>query len=136
MLKLFSGRITSSRALSVARKAACFAETPFDIKDFHVDSSLRGESRVRDLLDQSAVGLDLNPSSNDDQWFTSPYVQGTFLQTSQRIETAVERVKMDPSDTTIILFPGYGSQFVGMARSLVDVPPARDIFDCASEVVG
>lgn len=41
-----------------------------------------------------------------------------------------------PKDPTIILFPGQGAQFVGMAKSLVDNPAAMDLFEIASEVLG
>lgn len=40
-----------------------------------------------------------------------------------------------PENPTIILFPGQGSQFVGMAKSLVDIPDAKDLFDIASDIL-
>lgn len=40
-----------------------------------------------------------------------------------------------PENPTIVLFPGQGSQFVGMAKSLVDIPAAKDLFDIASDVL-
>lgn len=40
-----------------------------------------------------------------------------------------------PENPTIILFPGQGSQFVGMAKSLVDIPEAKEMFDIASDVL-
>lgn len=135
MLKLFCRRFSSSKALSIARSASS-TQKQFDIDDlYRKDLSVSDEDRLQDMLDESAVGHDLNPLYKDDKWSTSPYVQGTFMET-YRDRTAVERVKMDPADTSIILFPGYGSQFPGMARSLESVPPARDLFECASEVVG
>lgn len=36
---------------------------------------------------------------------------------------------------TIVLFPGQGSQFVGMAKSLVNIPDAKQLFDKASEIL-
>lgn len=41
-----------------------------------------------------------------------------------------------PTNPTYILFPGQGSQFVGMAKSLVDIPEAVEMFDIASEILG
>lgn len=41
-----------------------------------------------------------------------------------------------PQNPTIVLFPGQGSQFIGMAKSLVDIPAAVDLFEIASEVLG
>lgn len=89
-----------------------------------------------EMLDGSAVGLDSQPANEDDQWSTLPYVQGTFMQKRNRTELEPYRTKMDPEDTSIVLFPGNGSQFVGMARSLKVIPAARDIFDSASEIMG
>lgn len=40
-----------------------------------------------------------------------------------------------PKDPTIILFSGQGAQFVGMAKSLVDIPAAVDMFEIASDVL-
>lgn len=36
---------------------------------------------------------------------------------------------------TVVLFPGQGSQFVGMAKSLVHIPEAKQLFDAASEIL-
>lgn len=40
-----------------------------------------------------------------------------------------------PKDPTLILFPGQGAQFVGMAKSLVNIPAAVDLFEIASDVL-
>lgn len=37
--------------------------------------------------------------------------------------------------TSILLFPGQGAQFVGMARNLLDVPGVKDMFDAASSML-
>ena len=41
----------------------------------------------------------------------------------------------DDSGMSVLLFPGQGSQFVGMAAELVDVPNVRDMFDRASQIL-
>ena len=41
----------------------------------------------------------------------------------------------DDSAMSVLLFPGQGSQFVGMAAELVDVPNVRDMFDRASQIL-
>ncbi|KAM7358925.1 malonyl-CoA-acyl carrier protein transacylase beg [Cochliomyia hominivorax] len=48
----------------------------------------------------------------------------------------VVRPKIDPKDTSIILFPGQGTQYVGMASKLMRFPEARRIFEMANEVLG
>lgn len=56
-----------------------------------------------------------------------------FLRQSQGLHAF--RPDECPENPTIILFPGQGSQFVGMAKSLVDIPEAKDMFDIASDVL-
>lgn len=36
---------------------------------------------------------------------------------------------------SIVLFPGQGSEFVGMAKSLQGIPEAKQLFDEASELL-
>lgn len=40
-----------------------------------------------------------------------------------------------PENPTIVLFPGQGSQFVGMAKSVADMPEAKHMFDLASDIL-
>ncbi|XP_013107006.1 probable malonyl-CoA-acyl carrier protein transacylase, mitochondrial [Stomoxys calcitrans] len=46
------------------------------------------------------------------------------------------RQKTDPKETSIILFPGQGTQYVGMANKLMRFPEARRIFELANDVLG
>lgn len=57
-----------------------------------------------------------------------------FLRQSQGLHAF--RPEECPENPTIILFPGQGSQFVGMAKTLEDVPDARNLFEFASEILG
>jgi len=45
------------------------------------------------------------------------------------------RPNIDPSSTSVILFPGQGSQFTGMGRSLLDIPNVKTMFDVASSIL-
>lgn len=56
-----------------------------------------------------------------------------FLRQSQGLHAF--RPDEIPENPTIVLFPGQGSQFVGMAKSLANIPEAKDMFDIASEVL-
>ncbi|XP_055315396.1 probable malonyl-CoA-acyl carrier protein transacylase, mitochondrial isoform X2 [Sitodiplosis mosellana] len=58
-----------------------------------------------------------------------------FLRQSQGLKRASSRPDECPDNPTIVLFPGQGAQFVGMAKSLVDIPEARDLFDIASTIL-
>lgn len=56
-----------------------------------------------------------------------------FLRQSQGLHAF--RPQDCAENPTIVLFPGQGSQFVGMAKSLVDIPEAVDMFEIASEIL-
>ncbi|KAF6040254.1 MCAT [Bugula neritina] len=45
------------------------------------------------------------------------------------------RVQRDPRSTSILLFPGQGSQFVGMGKKLLAVKAAHELFTIASDIV-
>nr|XP_060634161.1 malonyl-CoA-acyl carrier protein transacylase, mitochondrial [Anolis sagrei ordinatus] len=44
--------------------------------------------------------------------------------------------RRSPQDTSVLLFPGQGSQFVGMGQGLLRYPSARELFRAAEEVLG
>lgn len=88
---------------------------------------------VQDLLENAATFEDLHRETPDNDWATLPYPEGTHLKRDQSKKAM--RPKVDPKETSIILFPGQGAQYVGMAAGLVKFPGARDIFAMASEVL-
>lgn len=47
-----------------------------------------------------------------------------------------EKEKTDPKTTSIILFPGHGSQYVGMGSNLLDFPNVPEMFEIACRVLG
>lgn len=97
-------------------------------------------SRVPDLqslLDDSALGsgpLD-EDGTEDDEWRSSPYPPGSIIDAQKSQAFKSLRPKVDPSKTSIVLFPGEGSQFVGMGRDLLRFPKARDIFEASSAIL-
>ncbi|XP_019533453.3 probable malonyl-CoA-acyl carrier protein transacylase, mitochondrial [Aedes albopictus] len=94
-----------------------------------------GSEKVKDLLDNAATFQDIRPQSEEDAWATLPYVDGTFFGGRNQAMKS-NRPKIDPRETTIILFPGQGAQYVGMASRLLKYPGARDIFALANDVLG
>ena len=43
---------------------------------------------------------------------------------------------VDLSHRSVLLFPGQGSQFVGMGRKLLEVPTVRELYAEASQILG
>ncbi|KAM6961586.1 malonyl-CoA-acyl carrier protein transacylase, mitochondrial [Tautogolabrus adspersus] len=46
------------------------------------------------------------------------------------------RPKKDPSECSVLLFPGQGSQFVGMGRGLLKYPNVKEMFTVAQKILG
>lgn len=68
-----------------------------------------------------------------DVWSTSPYPKHQWRQSQERHSL---RPMVDPNKTLIILFPGQGSQFVGMGKNLLKYPNVQRMYDIASEILG
>lgn len=51
------------------------------------------------------------------------------------LETQNSRPKTDPKETSVMLFSGQGTQYVGMGDDLLRFPGARRIFELANEVL-
>ncbi|GAB1610420.1 hypothetical protein Ahia01_001328300, partial [Argonauta hians] len=75
---------------------------------------------------------------------TTDTTTGTTTTTTTETTTAAttttrsrSRPPIDPETTTVLLFPGQGSQFVGMGRRLVESrPQCREVYEAASSILG
>lgn len=106
------------------------------IRRFHNYAYLCREKKpesAKELLENAATYEDAKPASAEDEWYTLPYAEGSPLKRGQGARSL--RPNVDPKDTSIILFPGQGAQFVGMAKDLLKFPGARDIFELANEIL-
>ena len=60
-----------------------------------------------------------------------PQEKGEITEEEQR-----KKMKINPAEKSVLLFPGQGAQFVGMGKQLLDYPMVKDMYDVASEILG
>lgn len=89
-------------------------------------------SPLKDLLNDSASFQDLNVGNIEQQWATLPYLEGTAIRKQGE---SFKKEKHDARETSIILFPGQGSQYVGMTKDLMKFPIVQDLFELASYIL-
>ncbi|KAI9559516.1 hypothetical protein GHT06_013513 [Daphnia sinensis] len=106
----------------------------------HVESASKTiHESPRELLENAASfkdGLSGNfPKDRmEDIWNSTPYPKNSNWKQSQAKHSM--RPARDPRETSIILFPGQGTQFVGMGKELLQYPLVKQMFDLASSVLG
>ncbi|KAJ8911979.1 hypothetical protein NQ315_003258 [Exocentrus adspersus] len=142
MIFYFSCKLCS-RSVYVKKKLKCkgieYGLQNVSLRRFSVSTMCRKEeecnrnSPLKRALDDSASFQDLNVKFPQQQWITLPYVekakfrkQGDFYR----------RPKSDPHDASVILFPGQGAQYVGMANSLLKFPMAEELFELSNYILG
>lgn len=86
-----------------------------------------GEENVARLVKEAATYSD----AKDTNWATSPYPIG--VPTS--IEEETVKPKIDPMDTSVVLFPGQGTIKVGAVRKYLHFPQAKELFAIANEIL-
>lgn len=91
------------------------------------------ESPIKTLLDDAASFEDVKTQDPEQMWSTLPYTHGTKIRNQAAYSF---RPKKDPRETSIIMFPGQGQQFVGMAKNLMKFPMAKELFELANYVLG
>lgn len=105
---------------------------------FYIFQTLHGRENcsntpLKKVLDDSSSLQDVYKKNPKQQWMTLPYVESATLRKQGDF---YKIPKHDPRDTSILLFPGQGAQYVGMANSLIKFPMAKDLFELSSYILG
>ncbi|XP_030006764.1 malonyl-CoA-acyl carrier protein transacylase, mitochondrial [Sphaeramia orbicularis] len=80
--------------------------------------------------------LSTNPPGAQDDTQHHPPPESPAPPASPEDSEEVRRPRKDPSGCSVLLFPGQGSQFVGMGRGLLKYPNVKDMFAVAQRVLG
>ncbi|XP_071446027.1 probable malonyl-CoA-acyl carrier protein transacylase, mitochondrial [Hetaerina americana] len=121
--KLLPSRLLCSKVLT--------EESPRTSNESESQSNTKTAS-AKDLLEESVVGIEPKSRSAEDVWVSRAYPKSERRLQSRHLLTP----KVDPRETSIILFPGQGTQKVGMGKELLKFPIVNDLFDTASEILG
>lgn len=89
-------------------------------------------SPLKKALEDASSFDDVHPSNVQQKWATMPYPAGT---NTMKKDDQFKESKLDPRDNSIILFPGQGSQYVGMAKNLLKFPMAKELFELANYIL-
>lgn len=123
--------IQTNRKLTT-KSESCVNET--DSQSSSKCEASNKETDIKQLLEEASLCNDPLPDDPEHVWSTSPYPEGVLLKRDQSRHFI--KPKIDPRETSLVLFPGQGTQFVGMGKDLMKFPIARDLFDAANDLLG
>ncbi|XP_071958997.1 malonyl-CoA-acyl carrier protein transacylase, mitochondrial-like isoform X2 [Antedon mediterranea] len=89
-------------------------------KGVPIYDKLIGGQRVKELLEEAQT-----QTLKDD-----------FETADDKRTVARKRTFIDPKDMSVFLFPGQGTQLVGMGKALLSYPNVKEMFEVASEILG
>ena len=90
----------------------------------YFSSKSPNESPLKSVLQNATLYDELRVKS---EWATQPY---------PHLPPDMEKERTDPREVSVILFPGQGTQYIGMGKKLFKYPGVTELYDCASEVAG
>lgn len=103
------------------------------ISEYESTVKVFNKESPKKLLENAANYEDL-PLGPDDVWTKGPYPHNSNYKQSQAKYS--HRPKVDPLETSILLFPGQGTQYVGMGKELLHYPNVQEMYDAASHILG
>ncbi|XP_015118323.1 probable malonyl-CoA-acyl carrier protein transacylase, mitochondrial [Diachasma alloeum] len=83
------------------------------------------EAKVTELLNDAANFNEIG----DPSWQTSPYPQTAAIPGKE------EKIRQDPTQTSILMFPGQGTIKVGYVDEYLRFPKVKEIFQIANEIL-
>lgn len=97
-------------------------------RDYKPPDSLQ-DTPVSQLLDEAATYSEVTST----KWVTTPYAATAGI--SQE-DMELRKPKINPSDTSVMLFPGQGVIKVGQVREYMRFPRVKELFEIANEMLG
>lgn len=102
-----------------------------------VSMSATSRGKVRSVVSLSRTLSTNHPSSSDRAHQPPPGGSSLLPETeSDTVEVRSQGRRKDPSGCSVFLFPGQGSQFVGMGRGLLKYPNVKEMFTVAQKILG
>lgn len=109
----------------------------FDIKTRRFSSKTEDENPPKESEEDSVSKLLKDSATfseiNNTEWATTPYTQDA-AEVSDDLKP--KKPKINPSETSVILFPGQGIIKVGDVKEYMKFPKARELFDIANHILG
>ncbi|XP_053391502.1 probable malonyl-CoA-acyl carrier protein transacylase, mitochondrial [Mercenaria mercenaria] len=90
----------------------------------HTTSDIELEQAIQNSIVDKNIEID----------FPSDIEKRKYLRNQEK--HAYRPTDIDPEQTSILLFPGQGSQFVGMGKKLLAYPGVENLYNKASEILG
>lgn len=143
MSELSSSKVDSFGDYSLSGRAVRLissADTSLDEEQLMLASvavrmAASSRGKVRSLVSLSRTLYTNKPGSTAGD-YPPPAEVPASPPNSEPAAAPQRRPKKDPSGCSVLLFPGQGSQFVGMGRGLLKYPNVKEMFTVAQKILG